>query len=115
MRSIEKIGFIGLGTMGRAMAENLIKGGFEVYGYDIDPAAVEALMAAGSGSAPSPREAARAVDLVITMLPNAPDVEAVLSGPAGVLAVAAEGRRLMNCSTIDIICMMTPKSMAAPG
>jgi len=101
VRSIEKIGFIGLGTMGRAMAGNLIKGGFEVYGFDIDPAAVEALMAAGSGSAPSPREAARAADLVITMLPNAPDVEAVLSGPAGVLAVAAEGRRLMNCSTID--------------
>lgn len=101
MRSIESIGFIGLGTMGQAMAGNLLKAGFAVHGFDLKEAAVEALVAAGGQPAKAPRDAARAGDLVITMLPNAPDVEAVLTGPQGVLAVPAEGRRVMNSSTID--------------
>ncbi len=95
------IGVIGLGAMGGGMAGNLLKGGFVVQGYDVAEAAVQALVTVGGRAAGTPREAATGAELVITMLPNAPHVEAVMGGPDGLLAAESPTRRVMNCSTID--------------
>ena len=64
------VAFIGLGTMGRPMALNILRRGFSVRAFDILPAAIEALAAAGATPAGSPADAARGADVVITMLPN---------------------------------------------
>lgn len=101
MTEIRKIAFVGLGAMGRAMSANLLAGGFRVVGYDLSETARAWLEKAGGETAHSPRSAAEQAELVITMLPDAPQVEAVLDGPEGVLALDCAGRRLMNCSTID--------------
>ena len=74
-------GFIGLGTMGSPMARNLLAKGHELVVFDVVPQAVTALTAAGARSAATPREVAAAVDFVITMLPDSPDVERVALGP----------------------------------
>ena len=100
MTAPQTIGFIGLGAMGHAMAGNLLRAGFEVVGHDASMAAMESMRAAGGRTGETPRAAAEAAGLVITMLPNAPDVDAVLEGAEGMLAAPAEGRLLMNCSTI---------------
>ena len=101
MVNLETIGFVGLGTMGQAMAGNLLKAGFAVQGYDLSAAAIEAFRQAGGRAAASPRDAAEGADLVIAMLPNAPDVQAVMTGAAGILAAEVSGRLLMNMSTVD--------------
>ena len=101
MTDISTIGFIGLGTMGQAMARNLIKGGFTVSGYDIAEAALAALAEAGGRAANSPREAAEGAHLVIAMLPNTPHVKEALSGAEGVFAADSPGRLVLNSSTID--------------
>jgi 4-hydroxybutyrate dehydrogenase/sulfolactaldehyde 3-reductase len=98
---LSSIGFIGLGTMGQAMARNLIKGGFTVAGYDIAAPAVAALAEAGGRAAGSPREAAEGAELVIAMLPNTPHVEQALGGEDGVFAADSPSRLVMNSSTID--------------
>ena len=96
----QTIGFIGLGAMGHAMASNLLRAGFEVVGHDTSEAAVQSMIEAGARPGETPRATAEAAELVITMLPNAPDVDAVLEGAQGILAAPGEGRLLMNCSTI---------------
>lgn len=101
MAAIANIGFIGLGAMGSAMARNLLTTGYRVTGFDLSEAARDRLIAAGGTAAASPRAAAEAADLVITMLPDAPDVEAALIGEQGILSLPSQGRLLMNCSTID--------------
>lgn len=101
MAAITNIGFVGLGAMGSAMAHNLLTAGYRVTGHDLSEAARDRLTAAGGTAAVSPRAAAEAADLVVTVLPDAPDVEAALTGAAGVLSLPCEGRLLMNCSTID--------------
>src|SRR5262245_50047650 len=98
---MKHIGFIGLGAMGRPMATNAAKGGFSLRVHDVRPEAVERLIAAGAESRPSPREVARDADAVITMLPDSPDVEAVLLGPDGVAAGARPGAYVVEMSTID--------------
>jgi 4-hydroxybutyrate dehydrogenase/sulfolactaldehyde 3-reductase len=98
---MKTIGFIGLGAMGRPMARNALKGGFALRVHDIVPEAVEALRAAGAEVRPSPREVARDADGVITMLPDSPDVEAVMLGPDGVAAGARAGTYVIDMSTID--------------
>ena len=75
------VGFIGLGTMGGPMARNVLKGGHALTVYDISDKAVAALVAAGATAAASPRAVAAASDVVITSLPDAPDVEAAARGP----------------------------------
>lgn len=95
-----KIGFIGLGIMGGPMAANLVKAGFEVTGYNRSRAKVDALVAAGGRGANSIGEAVREADVVITMLPDSPDVRAVVLGEDGVLAHARKGALLIDCSTI---------------
>jgi 3-hydroxyisobutyrate dehydrogenase len=96
-----RIGFIGVGTMGRPMLANLVKKGFAVTAYDVVPAALEAAAAAGAACAGSPAEAAAAGDLVITMLPSSSHVEAAYLGPKGVGEGIAHGRLAIDMSTID--------------
>ena len=96
------IGFIGLGNMGGPMAANLVKAGHQVTGYDILPAAVAALSAAGGHAAASAAEAVAAGDVVITMLPAGPQVREVYLGNGGVLGRARNGALLVDCSTIDV-------------
>src|SRR5918992_518540 len=77
----EKIGFIGLGIMGRPMAKNLMEAGYELVLHNRSPEKAEELAKEGSATAAgSPREVAEACDTVITMLPDSPDVEAVVAG-----------------------------------
>lgn len=96
-----KVGFIGLGAMGLPMASNLQRKGFELTAYDIDAAKVEALAALGAKPAASVAEACRDADIVVTMLPATPHVEAVVLGADGVLANIRPTAVLMDMSTID--------------
>jgi 3-hydroxyisobutyrate dehydrogenase len=96
-----KIGFIGTGTMGQPMLANLVKKGFEVSGYDLLPAALDAAARLGAAPAGSAREAARSGDLVITMLPSSANVEAVYWGEDGIGAAVAPGRLCIDMSTVD--------------
>jgi 2-hydroxy-3-oxopropionate reductase len=94
------VGFIGLGIMGGPMSANLVKAGFDVVGYDITRPNVDALAEQGGKGASSIAEAVREADVVITMLPNHPQVEAVVLGEDGVLANAKSGTLLIDMSTI---------------
>jgi 2-hydroxy-3-oxopropionate reductase len=96
----QTIGFIGLGLMGRPMALNLRKKGFQVSVHNRSRAAVDALVAAGATAAASPGEVARAARIIITMLPDGPDVEKVLEGDGGVFAEMAKGAIIIDSSTI---------------
>jgi 2-hydroxy-3-oxopropionate reductase len=96
----QPIGFIGLGLMGRPMALNLRKKGFEVVVHNRSRPAVEALVAAGAKTAGSPAEVARSAKTIITMLPDGPDVEQVLEGDAGVFAAMSRGTVIVDSSTI---------------
>lgn len=95
-----KIGFIGLGAMGRPMAKNLLKAGFEVHVYDIVAAAVEELTAAGAIAEASNKDVAAATDVVITMLPNSPHVKTAVMGENGVLEGTHPGMILLEMSSI---------------
>jgi 3-hydroxyisobutyrate dehydrogenase len=97
-----KIGFIGLGNMGLPMAQNLIKAGHPVCGYDTNGAALDKFAAAGGIAVRSLDVASMGVDLVITMLPAREQVREVYLGQGGVLASAATGTLLIDCSTVDV-------------
>jgi len=97
---IRTVGFIGLGIMGGPMAANLVRAGFDVVGHNRSPARQEALVGAGGRAAASAAEAAAQADAVITMLPDSPDVEAVLLGQDGVFASARAGTLVIDMSTI---------------
>jgi len=98
---MKRIGFVGTGTMGIPMISNLIKAGFSVLAYDVRPEAVEEAKKRGAAPAGSSAEAARESELVVTMLPSSPDVEAAYLGPKGVLEGAPAGRLCVDMSTID--------------
>jgi 2-hydroxy-3-oxopropionate reductase len=109
------IGFIGLGVMGGPMAANLVKAGFEVTGYNRSPEKTQRLVAAGGRAAGSAAEAAEGADVVVTMLPDSPDVESVLlggDGDDGVLARLTPRTTVVDMSTIrpDVA-----RSLAAAG
>jgi 4-hydroxybutyrate dehydrogenase/sulfolactaldehyde 3-reductase len=95
------VGFIGLGTMGGPMARNVLKGGHALTVHDISEKAVAGLVAAGATAAASAREVAAASDVVITSLPDAPDVEAAGDGPDGIIAGLRPGAVWVDMSTID--------------
>ena len=97
---IRTVGFIGLGIMGAPMAANLVRAGFDVVGHNRSPARQEALVSAGGRAAASAAEAAGQADAVITMLPDSPDVQAVLLGEDGVFASARPGTLVIDMSTI---------------
>jgi 2-hydroxy-3-oxopropionate reductase len=94
------VGFIGLGIMGAPMAENLVRAGFAVAGFTRRPAGRDRLAAAGGRRADSVAEATRGADVVITMLPDSPDVESVVLGPDGVVANAGPGLLVIDMSTV---------------
>lgn len=94
-------GFIGLGTMGGPMARNVLAKGHELVVFDVVQKSVADVVSAGARAAASPREVAQQVDYVITMLPDAPDVERVAGGPDGVLAGLRSGTVWIDMSTID--------------
>ncbi len=97
-----RIGFIGLGNMGGPMAANLVQAGHGVAGFDLSPAALDALRAAGGTVAATAAEAAKGAGVVITMLPAGQHVRAVLTGPDGLLPQLLPGTLLIDCSTIDV-------------
>jgi len=98
-----RIGFIGLGIMGKPMARNLLRAGFPVTVHNRSRAKVEELVQDGASRATSPREAASAADVVITMLPNSPDVELVALGDGGIKDAARRGQLFIDMSTINPI------------
>jgi 2-hydroxy-3-oxopropionate reductase len=98
----EKIGFIGLGIMGRPMAKNLMEAGYELVLHNRSPEKAEELAEEGNAiAAGSPMEVAEACDIVITMLPDSPDVEAVVAGESGVLEGIRDRALLVDMSTIS--------------
>jgi 3-hydroxyisobutyrate dehydrogenase len=98
--SEKAIGFIGLGAMGAGMVDNLLKAGHAVAGYDLRPEALERLRAQGGRPAASPAAAADSVELLILMVVNDAQVEAVLFGDHGALDSLAPGSTVMMCSTV---------------
>ena len=96
-----KIGFIGLGIMGRPMAKNLVKAGYDLTVYDLNEEAVADLVSCGARAADSSREASLEAEVVITMVPNSPQVREVVLGKDGMAEGASEGTVLIDMSSID--------------
>jgi 2-hydroxy-3-oxopropionate reductase len=96
----ERIGFIGLGIMGRPMALNLLEAGFGLVVHSRSPGPVDELVAAGAERGTHPEEVASRSDVVITMLPDTPDVELVLLGERGVVGGMRAGSLMIDMSTI---------------
>ena len=95
-----KIGFIGLGIMGKPMAINLIKGGHELVVFDLNKSNVEAVAALGAAAGESIADVAGRCAVVVTMLPNSPQVESVVCGEGGVLSAAKSGTVVIDMSSI---------------
>ena len=95
------VGFIGLGLMGRPMALNLLKAGFRLVVHSRSRGPVDALAAAGAAVAQGPADVARQCGVVITMVPDSPDVEQVLAGPGGVFEGMRPGTILVDMSSIS--------------
>ena len=98
-----RIGFIGLGIMGKPMAKNLIKAGYELKVYDIISAAVDETVAAGATRGENNADVAKDSDIVITMLPNSPHVKSAVLGENGILEGAKPGTILVDMSSINPI------------
>ena len=97
----EKIGFVGLGAMGGAMAAHLVRQGYAVTGYDISPERAAVAARAGVTRAVSPAEAAQGADVVMSSLPHPAAVRVTYLGPDGVMSRARRGAVLVDLSTID--------------
>jgi 2-hydroxy-3-oxopropionate reductase len=103
----DRIGFIGLGIMGRPMAHNLLKAGFPVIVHNRHQEVTDELVAAGASPGAQPRDIAASCDVLITMLPASPQVEEVLLGPGGVIEGARPGLIVIDMSTISPIATRT--------
>src|SRR5215213_5378747 len=97
----ERVGFIGLGIMGMPMAQNLMQAGYSLTVHNRSPQKAEQLGAEGASVAASPREVAHQSDILITMLPDSPQVREVVAGEDGVLEGIGEGTLLIDMSTIS--------------
>lgn len=97
-----KIGFIGLGNMGGGMALNILKAGHDLKVFDLNPQVVSDICDKGAMAASSAVDAVTDVDAVITMLPAGKHVKSVYLGDDGLIAAAAKGTIMMDCSTIDV-------------
>jgi 2-hydroxy-3-oxopropionate reductase len=110
------IGFIGLGIMGRPMAKNLLKAGYPLVVHNRSRRAVDELAGAGAKAAGSPKEVAAQSDILITMLPNSPDVDLVALGKDGIIEGARPGLIFVDMSTISpIVSQKVGKALAAKG
>jgi 3-hydroxyisobutyrate dehydrogenase-like beta-hydroxyacid dehydrogenase len=99
MLGSKKIGFIGLGQMGKWMASNLVKRGFDLSVFDINQAAMALLAQQGAARTGSPAELAKRTDVILLSLPNSDVVAAVVCGPDGILQGAKSGQILVDCGT----------------
>src|SRR5258705_5132291 len=97
------IGFIGLGIMGRPMARNLLKAGHSLIVHSRSQGPVDEIVKAGAKAASTPKEVAAQCDVLITMLPNSPDVEQVALGKDGIIEGAKPGLLFIDMSTISPI------------
>src|SRR5947207_9644662 len=100
-RTSPRVGFVGLGIMGLPMARNAVKAGFPVTVTNRTLARADPLKAEGATVVKSPREVAERSDIVVTMVTNAPDVEAVTFGPDGIAAGAHPGLLVVDMSSIS--------------
>lgn len=97
----KKIGFVGLGVMGKPMAKNLIKAGYNLTVFDIKEEPVQEVVALGAKAAGSPAEIGAECDIIITMLPNSQHVISVVTGENGILGTARNGVILIDMSSIS--------------
>lgn len=97
---MDRVGFIGLGTMGSAMAANIVRAGFPLTAWNRTPGRAPELADLGAAFDETPAAVAAASDIVVICVSDTPDVEAVLFGPDGVAAGAREGTLVIDCSTI---------------
>ena len=112
----QTIGFIGLGIMGRPMAKNLLAAGYTLVVHSRSRGPVDELVAAGATAAASPREVAGRCDVLITMLPNSPDVELVALGANGIVEGARPGLLYIDMSTISpLVSQKVGKVLEAKG
>ncbi len=98
-----KLGFIGLGIMGKPMSKNLLKAGYELTVYDMNTAAVDEVVAAGAKKATSCKEVAENSDVIITMVPNSPQVKEVVLGKGGIVEGMKAGTIIVDMSSINPI------------
>ena len=111
-----KIGFVGLGIMGGPMCRNLLKAGHSLTVYDLVPALIERAVGNGAATASSPREAAAAAEMVITMVPDGPEVEQAVLGAGGVLEGARPGATVIDMSSISpLVSQKVGAACAAKG
>ena len=110
------VGFIGLGIMGRPMAKNLLKAGYPLVVHSRGQGPVDELVGAGATAAGSPKQVASQVEILITMLPNSPDVELVALGKNGIVDGAKQGLLFLDMSTISpIVSQSVGKALAGKG
>jgi 2-hydroxy-3-oxopropionate reductase len=98
-----KIGFIGLGIMGKPMSKNLLKAGHELVVYDVVEASMKDVVAAGAKAAASSKDVAAQCSFIIVIVPNSPHVKAAVLGPNGVIEGAKAGSLVVDMSSIDPI------------
>jgi 3-hydroxyisobutyrate dehydrogenase-like beta-hydroxyacid dehydrogenase len=108
-------GFIGLGTMGSAMSAHLLAAGFEVTGYDIDPARLAAHAGRGGAAAAGPAGAAARADVVVTSLPTAAALTEVVTGAAGLATAARPGLVVIETSTLPVAVKHQARGALAAG
>ena len=97
----ERVGFVGLGIMGKPMATNLMDAGYKLTVHNRSPEKANELGEAGASVANSPKEVAENADIIITMLPDSPQVSEVVAGEGGVLEGIKEGSLIVDMSTIS--------------
>jgi 2-hydroxy-3-oxopropionate reductase len=100
MTAKPSIGLVGLGIMGRPMARNLLKAGYALTVHDVDRRAVDELVAEGASTGTSPRQVAEATDVLVTMLPDSPQVNEVYAGPGGAFEALRPGWLAIDMSSI---------------
>ncbi len=111
-----KLGFIGLGIMGKPMSKNLLKAGYKLVVYDIVQEAVKEVVAAGAEAGSSPKDVASKTDIVITMLPNSPHVKTVILGKDGVIEGIQKGKIVVDMSSIaPAVSQEVGKALAEKG
>jgi 2-hydroxy-3-oxopropionate reductase len=98
---VSHIGFIGLGIMGNPMSRNLLKAGHSLVAYDVVPALLDRAVGNGAARGESCRDVASRSDIIITMLPDGPEVEQAILGPGGVLEGARKGTTVVDMSSIS--------------
>jgi len=98
---MSNVGFIGLGIMGKPMAEQLVKAGHTLFVYDVVPAGVDALVAQGATKCATGKEVAQKSEIIIVMVPDTPDVEKVLFGANGVADGVSAGKIVVDMSSIS--------------